>query len=145
MDYPENIGIFTIINKIAETKKSIVFLGEDTRLKRLVAIKTLKPGLEEERTTQFIKEGQRLAMIETHPNLVQVYTSGVCENGQPFLVMQYVQGKTLEERLSEDPLNKKEAEKILKEHPEMEHLKKVREESADAQFYCTKNWINELK
>ncbi|MBS3083296.1 protein kinase [Candidatus Pacearchaeota archaeon] len=115
MDYPENIGIFTIINKIAETKKSIVFLGEDTRLKRLVAIKTLKPGLEEERTTQFIKEGQRLAMIETHPNLVQVYTSGVCENGQPFLVMQYVQGKTLEERLSEDPLNKKEAEKILKE------------------------------
>ena len=45
----------------------------------------------------------------------------------------------------DDKLDKKEAEKILKEHPEMEHLKKVREESADAQFYCTKNWINELK
>ncbi len=71
----------------------------DTQLERTVAIKRLKiEGLPEETMGGATwQEAMRLAAIR-HANIVAVYDMGT-ENGAPYVVMEYVQGETIEQRL----------------------------------------------
>ena len=85
-----------------------VYLAEDTRLGRKVALKALPPELaeSEERRARFKQEAKALAALD-HPNIVQVFSVEEAE-GVHFITMQLVQGKTLTELLPKNgfPLNK---------------------------------------
>jgi serine/threonine-protein kinase len=76
-----------------------VFRGRDTRLGRDVAIKILRPELAGDPTflARFRREAQAAASLN-HPNIVSVYDTGD-DNGVPFIVMEYVEGRTLREVL----------------------------------------------
>ncbi len=81
--------------------------GRDLRLGRTVAIKSLRVDLVTDQTFQarFRREAQSSASLN-HPNIVAVYDTGESEvNGVsvPFIVMEYVEGKTLREMLREEP------------------------------------------
>jgi serine/threonine protein kinase len=76
-----------------------VLLAHDLVLDRRVAVKVLADNLaaHDDFRQRFLREA-RLAARLCHPNIVQVFDAG--ENGRPFLVMEYVDGKTVADRLA---------------------------------------------
>ncbi|MEV4947070.1 serine/threonine-protein kinase [Streptomyces sp. NPDC053755] len=79
-----------------------VYEALDLRLRRPVAVKVFRPGSESQTEERFYGEGRLLARMR-HPGLVTVYDSGE-DDGQPFLVMQLVEGTTLRRRIATAPL-----------------------------------------
>jgi tetratricopeptide (TPR) repeat protein/predicted Ser/Thr protein kinase len=74
----------------------MVYRAHDSLLQRDVAIKVMSiTGLGTEGHSRLLSEAQTVAKLK-HPNIVAVYDAGVFED-QPFIVMEYVQGKTLNE------------------------------------------------
>ena len=81
----------------------VVVLARDIRLDRLVAIKVIRPELATESAIQrFVREAKLLARL-SHPNIVPVHDAGVAD-GLPYYAMEYVEGRTLAERLADGPL-----------------------------------------
>ena len=81
-----------------------VWLAEDLALPRKVAIKLLarEHDTDEQAVERLLREARAAASVD-HPNVVTIYEAGIHE-GQPFLVMQFVEGETLEARLSRGAL-----------------------------------------
>jgi serine/threonine protein kinase len=98
---------YEIRGKIGQGGLGAVYRGYDTRMNREVAIKRISkstgdPGLQEESTRQLIKEAGALASLQ-HPHIVTVYDVGSDEDG-PYVVMELISGKTLEELIEKAPL-----------------------------------------
>ncbi len=93
---------FRLISPLGEGGMATVFLAEDLKLKKRVAIKLMSAELGErdEFRTRFEDEGAILANLK-HPNIVGVYQAGDHENRQ-YLVMEYVPGASLKKRLGEE-------------------------------------------
>ena len=81
-----------------------VFLAEDSRLRRKVALKILLPEVAQDpdRLARFLQEA-RAASALSHPNAAHIYEVGE-SNGSHYLAMEYIEGETLESRLTGDPL-----------------------------------------
>jgi tRNA A-37 threonylcarbamoyl transferase component Bud32 len=78
-----------------------VYLGRDPALKRSVAIKVLAPDLAQDPVARarFTREAEAAAAV-AHPNVVSVYQVGaLAPSGTPYLVMQFIEGATLEQLL----------------------------------------------
>jgi serine/threonine protein kinase len=91
-----------------------VYLAEDFTLKRQVAVKLLSAKLErdEEARARFLREARSMASVE-HARIVRVYSFGETE-GRAYLVMEYVEGGTLAERIGrERRLSLAEAFRVL--------------------------------
>jgi eukaryotic-like serine/threonine-protein kinase len=86
-----------------------VFLAEDTNLKRNVAIKVLPDTFfdDAEKTARFEREAKLLASLN-HPNIAAIYGIEQLERKR-FIVMEYVEGETLAQKLSSGPLSLKES------------------------------------
>lgn len=82
-----------------------VYLAKDLHLNRLVAVKTLSQSnfFNSEHKARFFREAQ-MASALNHPNILSIYDI-VVENDKPFLVMEYVDGQTLREVLSDNKMN----------------------------------------
>ena len=83
-----------------------VFRARDIRLDRLVAVKTLREDLARDATFQarFRREAQSAASLN-HPSIVAVYDTGEDMSGSshvPYIVMEYVDGRTLRDLLRDD-------------------------------------------
>jgi eukaryotic-like serine/threonine-protein kinase len=76
-----------------------VYLAHDAELDRPVAVKLLAESLAGDAAfrRRFLREA-RLAARLSHPNVVAVYDAGETDDGQPYIVMEYVDGTTLEGR-----------------------------------------------
>jgi len=88
-------GRYEIICLIGEGGMANVYLAYDPILERKVAIKVLRGDLSNDE--KFIKRFQREAISASslsHPNIVEIYDVG-CENGNYYIVMEYVDGLTL--------------------------------------------------
>lgn len=90
-----------------------VFLAEQTDLRRLVAIKTLRDNLEDDPQTldRFRSEADSTAALR-HPNVVEVHQV-VQHQGQPFLVMEYVSGGDMRKLIAEGPLHPRVAAELV--------------------------------
>ncbi len=89
------VSFYRIISKVGAGGMGEVFLAEDTRLNRKVALKFLPAHLveREEVRSRFLRETQALAKLN-HPNIVAIHD--VSEfNGRPYYVMEYIEGKLL--------------------------------------------------
>jgi serine/threonine-protein kinase len=79
-----------------------VYLAHDTALDRRVAIKVVRWGSgDPDAARRFAREARAGASL-SHPNVVTVHDVGVLPDGGPFLVMEYVPGPTLRERLTQE-------------------------------------------
>jgi serine/threonine protein kinase len=89
-----------VIRLIGEGKMARVYLAREPELQRVVAVKVLRAELsgDEEARRRFEREARSAASL-THPNVVSVYRYGRLADDTPFLVMSYVQGRTLADRL----------------------------------------------
>jgi serine/threonine protein kinase/Tol biopolymer transport system component len=102
-------GSFTVLEPLGRGAMGEVYRARDSRLGRDVAIKILPEAfaLDPDRLKRFEREAQALAALN-HPNIAAIY--GVEENGPiSALVMELVEGETLEQRLASGPIPFSEA------------------------------------
>ncbi len=94
------IDHYRIIEKIGSGGMGDIFLAEDTKLKRQVALKFLPRQMtaDADARERFEREAQAAASLN-HPNIVTVYEIGEHE-GQVFIAMEYVEGQTLKDMIS---------------------------------------------
>lgn len=104
-----------VIRLLGMGRMAEVYLARQVSLDRPVAVKVLSRGISQDDAARarFDREAKAAASLDT-PHAVSVYRSGHLDNGLPYLVMQYVRGGTLEDRLeAEGPLPEAEARQIL--------------------------------
>jgi Protein kinase domain len=90
-------GPYRLERKLGEGGGGEVFIALDPRLERRVALKRLRPGAKEVERRRFMAEGRAVARLH-HPGVVAVHEVGEVE-GQPYLVMDLVEGQSLAERI----------------------------------------------
>jgi TolB-like protein/Tfp pilus assembly protein PilF len=102
------LGHYEILEKIGEGGMGVVYRAHDERLDRDVALKVLRPGLlaDDAARKRFRKEALALAKLN-HPNIESVYDFDT-QDATDFLVMEYIPGQTLSEKLSAGSLPEKE-------------------------------------
>jgi eukaryotic-like serine/threonine-protein kinase len=95
-------GRYRVERKLGDGAMAKVFLARDGELNRLVAVKVLDEQLaaDESFRARFSREA-RVAAGLSHPNVVTVFDVGEAD-GQPYIVMEYVEGRTLDDRLREE-------------------------------------------
>ena len=89
-------GRYTLEDPLGRGGMSEVYCATDQELGRRVAIKLLAPDAD---TARFEREARAVASL-AHPNVVQLYDYGQ-DDGRPYMVLEYVPGGTLEERLQD--------------------------------------------
>lgn len=91
-------GKYILHSKVGEGGYGSVYAAEHIELKRKISVKILRSDLMEDpvRVKRFQVEAQSAAAL-SHPNLATVYDYGLLDEGNPYLVMEYVDGKTLDE------------------------------------------------
>src|SRR5262245_16668014 len=90
---------YKIVSRLGAGGMGEVYLAEDTQLRRKAAIKFLsQDSITDERARSRLLREARLAATLDHPNICAIYEIGE-ENGAYFIVLQYIQGETLSERL----------------------------------------------
>lgn len=110
----ETIGPYKIVAQIGQGGMATIFKAYQTNLDRYVALKVMHPALKEDRS--FVMRLQREATVIaklSHPNIVAVHDFREYE-GIPFLVLQYIEGKTLKDVLKEQKLNTQQILNIVR-------------------------------
>ena len=99
------ISHYRIISKLGEGGMAEVYLAEDTKLGRRVAMKFLPPqtSADQQARRRLFREAQAVAALE-HQNICGIYEVGEAD-GHSFIVMQYVEGETLHKFLQERTLD----------------------------------------
>lgn len=107
---------YRLTAKLGSGGMADVFLAEDLRLGRLVAVKMLRPqfAADDEFVERFKTEARAAALLD-HPNIVAIHDRGHAGE-QWYLVMEYVRGDTLRQRIRRDgPLRPEQAVRIARE------------------------------
>ena len=103
----QTFGVYTLVSQIGHGGMGTVWLAErnDGRFERRVAVKILNIALigkgGEER---FKREGRILGRL-THPHIAELIDAGVSSTGQPFLVLEYVEGDHIDRYCDQNGLN----------------------------------------
>lgn len=107
---------YEVIQHIGQGGMADVFLAVDTILNRQVAVKILRADLSSDKVSilRFEREAQAATALN-HPNIVEIYDVGDYK-GHHYIVMEYVQGRTLKQIIRErGPLMNEEAVDIMKQ------------------------------
>ncbi len=101
----KTVGHYRITAKLGAGGMGEVFLAEDARLDRKAAIKFLPAEVADspERRQRFLTEAKAASAL-SHPHVCVVYDVGETEDGLPFIAMEYVQGKALDDVVKQGPL-----------------------------------------
>jgi TolB-like protein len=105
----ETLGHYKILDRIGAGGIGEVYRARDTRLGRTVAIKVLAPGIagNQQQRDRFLQEARATAAL-SHPNISALYEIGE-DQGQLFLVFEFVPGETLKTAIAGRPLNPRRA------------------------------------
>jgi eukaryotic-like serine/threonine-protein kinase len=100
---PSRIGQYTVIRELGHGGMGIVYLAEQASLKRLVALKVIRHGINAtpEEVARFRDEAEAVARLQ-HPNIVQIHEVGG-QDGVHYLALEYVDGGGLDRRIAGTP------------------------------------------
>ena len=107
-----SLGHYRILEKVGEGGMGQVYRARDENLAREVAIKVLPPGTlaDANARRRFQKEARSLSQLN-HPNIATIFDFDTCD-GVDFLVMELVDGQTLDIKLALCPLPESETAKL---------------------------------
>jgi serine/threonine protein kinase/tetratricopeptide (TPR) repeat protein len=111
----DKIKHYEIIRLLGKGGMGEVYLAHDTILDRKVALKFLPEELEGDARTEerFLREAKSAAALD-HPFICKIYETGEW-HGKAFIAMEYIEGKTLEDRMGQAPLTLKDGVRITLE------------------------------
>jgi len=94
----QRIGPYTITTLLGQGGMGMVWLAErdDGRFERRVAVKFLKLAIAGSTAERFRREGRILARL-THPRIAQLLDAGVAAAGEPYLIIEYVDGQPIDD------------------------------------------------
>ena len=107
----ETVSHYRILSHLGEGGMGVVYLAEHTTLGRRVAMKFLSTTTKDYRA-RFIREARAISALN-HPTIATVYDDGETPDGQPYIVMELINGRPLNEKLREGSLPFPEAVRIV--------------------------------
>jgi YVTN family beta-propeller protein len=87
------------LREIGRGNFGVVHLAFDSELDREVAIKVLAGVLDDRARARFARERRAIGRLSGHPNIVTVYQTGIAPDGRPYILMEYLSGGSLGDRL----------------------------------------------
>ncbi len=111
----KTIGRFEVRRELGRGAQSVVYLAWDPQLQREVAIKTMHFDRSDPQRNQMLLDEARMVSKLRHANAVPIFDAGE-QDGDPYLVFEYVDGRTLSEQLRTDgPIEPSLAAAILRQ------------------------------
>ncbi|MDQ3648761.1 MAG: tetratricopeptide repeat protein [Acidobacteriota bacterium] len=111
----QTVSHYRILSRLGEGGMGIVYVAEDLRLGRRVALKVPTAiGGEKKYRARFLREARAISAL-SHPNIATVYDYGETNGGQPFIVMELVNGQTLSDILLASALTISRAVEIIED------------------------------
>ena len=112
----KRIGGYQLVRVIGEGGMGVVFEAEQGQLRRIVALKVIKPGFANaELLRRFERESQVLARLQ-HPGIAQIYESGAADAGfgpQPYFAMEFIHGVQLREYVDSHQLSTRQRVELM--------------------------------
>lgn len=93
------IGPFRVVRELGRGGMGVVYLAEreDADFRHVVALKCLLPGVATADLIDRFRRERRILAGLVHPNIAQLHDGGVTESGEPYLVMEFVDGEPIDE------------------------------------------------
>jgi len=110
---PSTIGRFKVLGTLGSGAMGTVYLAEDPLLKRALAIKVVREGTGDAEVLLRFKREAEISARLNHPNAITVFDVGEVPDLGPYLVMEYVEGESLSDRIRRGPLDPDEAMGLL--------------------------------
>jgi non-specific serine/threonine protein kinase len=109
---PSTLGFYRIHEKLGSGGMGEVYLAEDTRLERKLALKLLKPKIakDRDRMRRFIQEAKTASALN-HPNIITIFEIGEADDLH-FIATELIEGRTLHQRLNDGPFSVGEAVEV---------------------------------
>jgi tetratricopeptide (TPR) repeat protein/predicted Ser/Thr protein kinase len=104
---------YDILEVLGRGGMGCVYKARHRGLERIVALKMLHPGIDNQLVTRFEAEARAVAGVQ-HPNIAQVFEAGRID-GQPYYALEFVEGGSLAQRLAGKPLPPDEAAALVEQ------------------------------
>jgi serine/threonine protein kinase len=101
----ELFGHYRIVSALGEGGMGEVYLAEDTKLGRRVALKLVKGGLKTREVLRRFENERRILAALDHPNIARLLDGGTTPDGLPFFVMEHVEGVAIDTYAGAHALN----------------------------------------
>jgi serine/threonine-protein kinase len=97
----KKVGNYVVVSLLGEGAQGVVYLAEHPEIGRKAALKVLKSEAARDRHTysRFVAEARAASAIK-HPNIIDIYDFGRLEDGQPYILLEKLDGESLTARLA---------------------------------------------